>query len=329
MKVAVLDVSHWHAELAMVGLERADCEVVAVSSVDAAAAAPWVARFGCRVYPATELLLDSEHVDFVFVFGSHRLLPIAARQVLERKIACSIEKPGGVRAADVEALEGLSQRLGVFASVPFVNRLGPLTQRLREETRSGRWPDLSHLSFVDIAGSPQRYVEAGCGWMLDPAQSGGGCLINLGVHFIDLFAYLTGRRARLAGVALSHAIHGSPIEDHARVLLANDQGHTCLVEVGYTFPNDEERHQAFTFVGRGWFADDVDGRARLIHSGGAFPFDAPIDAGPFYADYVIATLRAVERGEKPVAGLDDLAAVMRIVDAAYAKAQSTSGREEQ
>lgn len=317
MKVAVLEVGHWHAPLARLGLERVGAEVVAVSARDPAATQPWVERFGARVHRDAAGLLAAESPDFVFVFDRHRDLAATAQAVLERGIACSIEKPGGMHAAEVAALATLRRQRGVFASVPFVNRLSPLVRALCERGLGAP----AHVSFVDIAGSPQRYPAMGCAWMLDPALAGGGCLINLGVHFIDLFAFMTGRPARFIGATLSHAIHGGPMEDHARVLLDNDGGGSALVEVGYCHPDDEDRHQAYAFNGAGWLATAKDDICTLTRGTQCERFACPLDAAPLYADYVEATLQAAARGTPPVAGLEDLLAVMTIVDAAYAARQ--------
>ncbi|MBL8702668.1 MAG: Gfo/Idh/MocA family oxidoreductase [Alphaproteobacteria bacterium] len=314
MKVAVLEVGHWHAPLARIGLERAGAEVVAVSARDPAAAQPWVERFGARAHRDAAGLLAAERPDFVFVFDRHRDLAATARAVLERGIACSIEKPGGMDAAEVAGLVERRDRRGVFASVPFVNRLGPLVGELRRRAL----PPPIHAAFVDIAGSPRRYPAMGCDWMLDPALAGGGCLINLGVHFIDLFAFMTGRPARLVGATLSRAVHRGPMEDHARLLLDNDAGGSALVEVGYCHPDDDDRHQAYSVNGRGWLAAAADDVCRLARGTERESFACPLDAAPLYADYVEATLRAAARGGPPVARLEDLLAVMTIVDAAYA-----------
>jgi predicted dehydrogenase len=158
----------------------------------------------------------------------------------------------------------------------------------------------------------------GCAWMLDPDLAGGGCLINLGVHFVDLFAFMTGRPARLVGATLSRAIQGGPMEDHARLLLANDAGGSAIVEVGYCFPDDAERHTAFTFAGKGWFADAAAEACTVTIGAARERFDCTLDAAPLYADYVVETLRAAAAGAPPVARLEDLHAVMTIVDAAYA-----------
>lgn len=322
MKVAVLEVGHWHAPLARAGLERAGAEVIAVSSRDPAVAAPWAKRFGARTYADASALLAAESPDFVFVFDRHRDLPATAAMVLERGISCSIEKPGGLAAPDVARLVELRERRGGFASVPFVNRLGPVAQELRARVDEAALGAPLHLSFVDIAGSPQRYPAMGCAWMLDPALAGGGCLINLGVHFIDLFAFMTGRPARLAGAVLSRAIHGGPMEDHARLLLANDAGGSALVEIGYCFPDDEERQTVFSIAGKGWFADARAESCTLTIGSAQSTFDCALDAAPLYADYVVETLRAASTGAPPVARLEDLHAVMTIVDAAYAMDRS-------
>jgi predicted dehydrogenase len=318
MKVAVLEVGHWHAPLARVGLERAGVDVIAVTARAAAAAQPWAARFGARVHGDAASLLAGERPDFVFVFDHHAALATTARAVIERGIACSIEKPGGMNAAEVAMLVDLHRQRGVFASVPFVNRLGPIARDLRTHLDAARLGAPIHGAFVDIAGSPLRYPAMGCAWMLDPALAGGGCLLNLGVHFVDLFAFVTGRPARLAGAALSRAIHGGPMEDHARLLLTNDAGGSALVEVAYCFPDDEERHTAVTFAGKGWFADARADRCTLTIGATPTRFDCALDAAPLYADYVVATLRAASTGAAPVARLEDLHAVMTIVDAAYA-----------
>lgn len=318
MKIAVLDVGHWHAPLARFGLERLDAEVVAVSTRDAARAAPWVARFGCRVHPDAQGLLALERPDFAFVFDRHRDLPATARAVIERGIACSIEKPGGVHAADVASLIDRAQARRVFASVPFVNRLGPFARILRAGAGPNALATPLYLSFVDVAGSPLRYPAMGCDWMLDPALAGGGCLINLGIHFVDLFAFLRQRKARFVGATLSDAAHRGALEDHARVLLDDDGGGAALIEVGYAHPDDEERLQSFTAIGQGWLAEARDDTCRLARGRDIDRFACSLDAGPLYADYVAATLDAAARGAAPVATLADLHAAMIIVDAAYA-----------
>lgn len=323
MRVAILDVAHWHAPLAKVGLDRANCEVVAVSG-PAAAAALWTSRFSCRAYATPAELIEAESIDFAFVFGSHRDQTTTAKMVIERGIACSIEKPAGTCARNVEDLIGLAERAGTFTSVPFVNRLGPVAAILGALAENvGAAP--VHFSFTDIAGSPQRYVAAGCPWMLDRQQAGGGCLINLGVHFIDLFVHLGGAPATLAGVALSNRVHGQEIEDHARLLLAGEGGKTAFIEVGYTHPNDEERHQVYTFVGVDWLLDARSEAAHLIRTSGTSDLDLSLDASPLYADYVVETLNACAEGRPPVAGLHDLHAALLIVDAAYHAARAPSG----
>ncbi|MBL8669746.1 MAG: Gfo/Idh/MocA family oxidoreductase [Alphaproteobacteria bacterium] len=322
MKVAMLEVSHWHAELIRPGVEAAGAAIVAVSDASLAATAPWVERFGCSAYADWRQLLDKERPDFAFAFGIHRAMPAIAAALVEKRIPFSLEKPGGLKAADVAAVRKAQEKAGLFASVHLVNRVSPLVALLRERLASGALGPIAHMTFSDLAGSPDRYPRAGCGWMLDPQAAGGGCLINLSVHFVDLFRHLAGVEApRVTGAVVSSRVHGRAVEDMARVLMDDGAGgRSCFMEVGYVHPDDAQRHQEYAIVGAGWLAEIAEGRCRIVSNGREEVLALPIVASPFYATYAQETLARAARGRAPLAGLADLEAVMRVIDAAYAAA---------
>src|SRR3954463_10550316 len=85
-----------------------------------------------------------------------------------------------------------AEAAGVPATAALVQRYGPLPDLL------GQLGDLRHLRFSFIAGPPSRYIDAGCGWVPDRTQSGGGCLYLLGVHFTDMLQHVTGQQIRSA-----------------------------------------------------------------------------------------------------------------------------------
>ncbi len=57
MKVALLEVSHWHVPLYLSALERPGIEVIAVSDKEKSKGAAIAARFGCPEYESVESLL--------------------------------------------------------------------------------------------------------------------------------------------------------------------------------------------------------------------------------------------------------------------------------
>lgn len=77
-----------------------------------------------------------------------------------------------------------------------------------------------------------RYHQQRVEWMLHRATAGGGPLINLGVHFLDLCrVLLPGCELRVGSAAISSNFSALDIEDHA-VVLMHGGGATCMVETG-------------------------------------------------------------------------------------------------
>jgi predicted dehydrogenase len=86
------------------------------------------------------------------------------------------------------------------------------------------------------AGSLSRYTEAHAGWMLEKARSGGGPMLNLGVHWIDLYRWLL---ADEVVEVIGKNIHISPqydIEDNSFALLTFSRGTVLALDISYTVP---------------------------------------------------------------------------------------------
>jgi predicted dehydrogenase len=108
-------------------------------------------------------------------------------QALEASAAVFCQKPLGRTAAEVEqvvaAARGAARLLGVDLSYRHTEGMG----RIAELVRSGA---LGRVHAVDLtfhnAYGPDKP------WFYDPAQSGGGCVMDLGVHLVDLALWTLG-----------------------------------------------------------------------------------------------------------------------------------------
>ena len=112
MKIAMLEASHWHTPLYLDALESPGVQVVAVSDGEQAKGRDIAARFGCPIYESYEELLQQETIDFAFAFGRHAEMPRIAEMLIERRIPFALEKPCGVKAAQVARLRQLAEVSG-------------------------------------------------------------------------------------------------------------------------------------------------------------------------------------------------------------------------
>src|SRR5262249_42931902 len=108
--------------------------------------------------------------------------------------------------------------------------------------KAGTLGKVSHMHVRFNNGGIQRYIDLDNGWMLTKKDAGGGCMINLGVHGIDQFRYITGEEPKVLSAVMSHAMFKQEIEDWGTMLLKSPSGAILVNEAGYTAKgNDTER----------------------------------------------------------------------------------------
>jgi predicted dehydrogenase len=321
VRVAVLEAGHWHARMYVEALRGLHVEVTAVSDRDPSVAARVAGELGCpRSYADYREALERGGFDFAFAFGRHCDMPTVALELIERGIPFAMEKPVACSAHQVTALAAEAEARGVFAAVALVQRTIPAMRLVAGWRASGELGRLTHCCMRYIAGPPSRYLQAGCDWMLDPGLSGGGCTINLAVHYIDLFTHLTGRRASRVFATMNNLAHALAIEDSSTIVLSADDGTSATIETGYARPGSlaEEYHAFASADGYVTVKDDV---LRREDRGGRRT-EHDVRKGNVYLGFVRDCLERSRRGEAPATGLREMEAVIKIVGLAY-----RSGRE--
>ena len=324
IRVAAIEVSHWHAlyDAAYLRLLAAmdDVQLVGLQDPDASVAAERSAALGSPpVFTDYRAMLEKTRPDFVVALGQHARMAETARFLLEQGYPFMMEKPMGVRAAEVEAIAAKAAATRAFVAVPLSQRYQPFVARARAMLAEGRFGTLSHLYFRLNRPTSARYPGWGSAWMLDPLLAGGGCLRNLGAHGFDLFLHLTGEPARVTAAQLSARVHGERVEDYASVLLRSESGILGTIEVGNTVPyagTDGE----WKIAGR----DAIlilhhDDTVRVITRDGEQTLKERPPA--LYPDCVRDILDHFRRGVPPPVGVHDLVPVVRLIDEAYALAR--------
>ncbi|MCD8121753.1 MAG: Gfo/Idh/MocA family oxidoreductase [Clostridiales bacterium] len=312
LKLAFIGVSHWHVPLYYQAVRREGLTVVAVSDHNEELAKRDAKAFGCTAYTDATQLLNQEHPDFVFAFAPHYEMPELALSLIARRIPFAIEKPLGINADDVETVMHAAEEANVFCAIPFVWRYSSLVQDFKNRVR----PDeIVHMAFKFVAGPPSRYL-ATSPWMLKTELAGGGCMTNLGVHFLDLAMYLTECTDAQVLSGCYQRQTEYDIECYATSLLRLGTGASLVLETGYAYPMEvTQRDNRWNIVTKtGYYTLEQDYFEERVYGEKTIRRVMSTDSDVYYPIFVRETLRQYLNGEKPKAGLKDMLAVRRVLD---------------
>ena len=195
-------------------------------------------RIGSAAYMDIRAMLAEVKPDFILGLGRHIDMPAAVEAAIESGVPAIMEKPWGIDPETVAALAMRAEEAGAWIATPFSMRYGLWAQRCRELVQAGDLGAVSNIRFRMVRPSVQRYIDQGCPWMLSKAEAGGGVLLNLGIHGMDLCRWITGEEPVVVSAHVSNAVFGLDIEDYAHVTLKTPSGVLSHVEVGYTYPQD-------------------------------------------------------------------------------------------
>jgi predicted dehydrogenase len=192
----------------------------------------FAATHGTRAYETVSELLELEP-DVVVVAVSHDGLTPVAVQALQMGAHVLVEKPAGLGVAQIEQLMAAEAHAGRRVKVGFNHRFHPGLQRAAAEVHSGTHGELLHLRGRYGHGGRPGYDRE---WRAEPARSGGGELIDQGMHLLDLSHWIAGPLPLHAAILRTH-FWDTPVEDNAALLLGRGETRTgpwAMLHVSWT-----------------------------------------------------------------------------------------------
>jgi predicted dehydrogenase len=172
------------------------------------------------------------------------LAPPAIDAALEAGCHVLCEKPSCVRAADFGRLARKAQQKHRHLMLALANRLHAPVREARRLVHDGQFGKLYGVEVHIVADQTRLKREAyRKAWYSVKARAGGGHLIWLGIHWLDLALLITGLKVRqVAGFA--GVVGGQPIdvEDSAAVALRFDNGTFGTLTSGYYLDKGYQSH---------------------------------------------------------------------------------------
>ncbi|MFO0783324.1 MAG: Gfo/Idh/MocA family oxidoreductase [Phycisphaerales bacterium] len=197
-----------HADTAV----RAGINVAGVWDVQPTKGAAFGSKHkGAKVCGSITELLAIKEIPAVVVAVPNNLHAEVAIQALEAGKIVFLEKPMALNAAEcdriLQALDTTKGRL----QMGFVCRGTPASSTVKHFIQAGRFGRIYHLK---ASLYRRRGVPGLGGWFTTKSQSGGGPLIDLGVHVLDLALYLAGNATPQRVSGATYANFGVRMKDY-------------------------------------------------------------------------------------------------------------------
>ncbi|MEZ4734393.1 MAG: Gfo/Idh/MocA family oxidoreductase [Caldilineaceae bacterium] len=305
--------------------QTADQTLLAVMRRDLAAARAFAAGHGVpHAYATPADLLANEAVNAVYVATPpHRHADLTIQAAEQGKhVLC--EKPLAPNTTQAQAMIDACRANGVQLMVCYYQRYNTRHQQIKELVAAGAIGQVTALriNFSDYFPPTPGF------WHHDPAISGGGSLMDLGIHCIDLVRYLCGPVMAVTALVDTLAAD-SPVEDTATVLLQLASGAQAVVTSHWstaTFaPQTANGLEIYgtqgTIQSAPIQAKDSAGTLRLCTAAGAQDFAVAAGGVRPHVALLAAFGQAITNGTPvPVPGEEGLAG-LAVVEAAYASAK--------
>jgi predicted dehydrogenase len=328
--------SHVHATR----LDEAGCRVVGTDA-DEDARERFESTFGTRTYASPGEMLAEDH-DAVVVTTPTKFHEQPAIDALKRGYDTLVEKPLAHTVESAERIVDAATASDAACFVGFHHRCAETTKVLAQRVEDGYFGTLSHVEarYIRRRGIPGRGT-----WFTSKEIAGGGALIDIGVHAIDLTLFLLGFPELEEVTAVTRTEFGNQadytylnmfgrdgesdmftVEDSATATIRFDTGQTMSLEVAWA-ANLPDKHQ---YLLRG-----TDAGARLTHpdlQDNQLECYETRDVGaPHFVDRTVVTdgedattnallqfLRFLETGDSGrLATAEEALATQRVVDAIY------------
>ncbi len=269
-----------HAEAA----QRNGVAVAAAWDVDPARSEALAKRFGGTAYPSLDALLAARDVDAVAIAVPNNAHATCALAALAARKHVLLEKPMAMDVAECDRILAAHREARTVLQLGFVCRGSPTAHAAKQFVDAGR---LGRIYHAKCSIYRRRGIPGLGGWFTNKSLSGGGPLVDLGVHVLDLARWLCGKPKALRASGALYATFGSPIanyrfvemwagpprlagicdvEDHATALLRFEGGLSIEMNVTWAMnqPDGALRDGIFLFGDKGGAAFQVFGNELTI-----------------------------------------------------------------
>ena len=289
-------------------------------------------------------MLKDETVDCVSVCLPNHLHAAVSIDCLRAGKHVLCEKPAAMNYAEAMEMKKAADETGKILNIGVVNRFNAGVENLRELVQSG---ELGEIYQIYCSFRNYRSIPGMGGWFTTKALSGGGALIDWGVHFLDLITYIIDAPTIKTVSAVCHSKLANPMESYVyRNMHAGPPDYSGTYDVE-EFVTGLVRTEGPTLTLNGAWAQYIDEAAMFVEFMGT-KGGAKLKYGDHYTVYttrdgelvsetpdfeipdmfnkeIACFVDSAMKGEHIRSNIDEILTTVQLMDAIYASAES--GRE--
>ena len=287
-----------------------NAELHSIFSRDAAKAERIACKYGAaRSYSDVDALIQDPELDVLYVSSPvylHREHVVKGAEA-GKQILC--EKPMAMNTTECREMIDACRTNGVQMQLCFLLRFHSRFCDIRERMAQGQWGRILEvrvpfLKALDVAGT----------WRSRKAEGGGGALMDLGTHAVDLIRFLAGEVCKVSGM-FSTLVRDYEVDETASVLMQLENGAHAYVDVSFGIQGTDLVLEVYG--SEGWVTVYNDNGWKLrIHENGQI-IDQASEFENLYQVQIEHFGRCITSGEFPIVTPEDGLRNIQILEAAY------------
>lgn len=244
VRFAILSFAHYHANFWAEAINQSpDAELVGIWDDDKKRGQEAAARYNTRFWPdRAELMQACDAVGITSETAKHVTL---VEDAAAAGLHILLEKPMAMNLAECRRIRDAVRKAGVIFMQNFPKRYDPINHELVELVHSGA---LGAIAAVRVRHANYHLLELGQQaseqWFGNPEMSGGGALLDEGIHAADFLLWLLGEPAYAQAIT-SNAALGLPLDDTAIALFGYSSGTIAEISTSGTFVAAEESIEVY------------------------------------------------------------------------------------